>query len=149
MTVLNINKICRTILLTSAVFSVAAIGTAMTTPEASAASCWNHNGSEMRITATGGGGRSIRYLRPKSSLRSTGVRRGTLLFNGHYDGHSYTGTARRFSRFCVGSPQTYQVGGPANAQRIVLSGNRDKNRRCQHTGRNVWDTLVFTFIRAC
>lgn len=119
------------------------------TTSAQAASCWNHNGSVMRITATGGGGREIRYLEPRSVLRNAGVRRGTLLFNGQYDGRSYFGTARRFSRFCVGSPQLYGVSGPANNSRIVLRGSRDNNRRCQPTGRRVSDRLVFTFLYAC
>ncbi|MEL7272411.1 MAG: hypothetical protein AAGK33_03135 [Pseudomonadota bacterium] len=116
---------------------------------AQAASCWNHNGSVMRITATGGGGREIRYLQPRQVLRNAGVRRGTLLFNGFYNGRSYSGTARRFSRFCPGSPQTYGVSGPANNSRIVLRGNRDKNRRCQPTGVRTTDRLVFTFLYPC
>lgn len=135
--------------LCSAALSGLAMAAGIFSAPAFAASCWNHNGSVMQITATGNGGREIRYLEPKSSLLRSGVRRGTLLFNGHYNGSRYSGTARRFSRYCLGSPQTYGVSGPANSSRITLSGRRDKNRRCLNTGQIVRDTLVFTFLYPC
>ncbi len=133
----------------SAALFVAVFATGASSTSAFAASCWNHNGSVMRITASGGGGREIRYHKPKSSLRRAGVRKGTLLFNGNYNGKRYSGTARRFSRHCVGSPQTYGVSGPANNSRITLRGSRDKNIECQNTDRTVTDRLVFTFLYAC
>ena len=124
-------------------------GGAFTSTAAFADSCWNHNGSLMRIIPGGGGRRTIVYERPRQVLRNAGVRSGTVLFTGRYNGSRYNGTARRFSKFCVGSPQTYGVAGPANNSRIVLRGSRDKNRRCQNTGRIVRDRLVFTFSHAC
>ena len=47
---------------------------------ASADSCWNHNGSVMRLIARGNK-RWFYYEEPKQVLRRAGVRQGTLLFN--------------------------------------------------------------------
>lgn len=117
---------------------------------AHADSCWNHNGSTMRLKATGNR-RTFIYERPRSVLRAAGVRRGTVLFTGVKRGDWYSGTARRFSKFCPGSPLVYSVEGPvsSNQLRVRVSGSRPVHKRCQPTGRNAHDDLVFTYIRQC
>ena len=72
----------------------------LTAPSANADSCWNHNGSLMRLKASGDQ-RWMYYEAPREVLRRAGVKRGTLLFDGWKRGNSYTGSARRFSRSAV------------------------------------------------
>ncbi len=83
---------------------------------ASADSCWNHNGSVMRLVAQGNK-RWFYYENPKQVLRRAGVRRGTLLFNGRKQGNFYSGTARRFSKYCPGEALEYNVEGPVRRGR--------------------------------
>ena len=66
---------------------------------AHADSCWNHNGSLMRLKANGNA-RAFYYENPRSVLANAGVVRGTLLFDGAKNGNRYDGTARRFSTRC-------------------------------------------------
>ena len=49
-------------------------------------SCWDHNGSIMRLKAQGNQ-RWFYYEKPRSVLYASGVRPGTLLFNGGKKGH--------------------------------------------------------------
>ena len=132
--------------------AIAAFGVGLTgsISSANAASCWDHNGSLMRLEASGNQ-RWIYYERPRSVLRKAGVRKGTLLFNGVKNGNWYSGTARRFSKYCPGNPLTYSVEGPvaSNQLRITVEGNREVARRCVGTGRMAWDTLVFTYSHKC
>ena len=116
---------------------------------AEAASCWYHNGSLMRVTAGGGGSRTMKYVTtPHSWQARAGVYPGTVLFTGHFDGARYSGNARRFSKGCPGSPQHYYVSGPANSNRIILRG-RYNTGGCAMNGRMKNDRLVFTFSHAC
>lgn len=117
---------------------------------ARADSCWNHNGSIMRLQAHGNQ-RWLSYEVPKPSLRNSGVRRGTLLFNGRKIGNTYEGTARRFSKYCVGTPLEYFVSGPVarNQLRVTVYGERQVYRRCQGTGQYRQDKLVFTYSHKC
>ena len=117
---------------------------------AAADSCWNHNGSLMRLKASGNQ-RWIYYEVPKSSLRKSGVRRGTLLFNGRKSGNYYIGTARRFSKYCPGTPLEYSVEGPVRSDQLQVTvyGSRQIYKRCQPTGRFADDTLVFTYKHKC
>ena len=117
---------------------------------AEAASCWWHNGSLMRLEASGNQ-RWMYYERPRQVLRNAGVRRGTLLFNGRKNGNWYSGTARRFSKFCPGTPLEYFVEGPVsqNQLRVTVHGVRNVYRRCRDTGRKAQDTLVFTYAHQC
>ncbi len=125
-------------------------GFAVTTTAANADSCWNHNGSTMRLVAEGNR-RWFYYENPKPSLRNAGVRAGTLLFNGRKDGNYYLGTARRFSKFCPGNPYEYHVEGPVRRDqlKVTVEGEREVHNRCRGTGRRSWDTLVFTYIGKC
>lgn len=117
---------------------------------AMAASCWLHNGSLMRLEDSGNQ-RWLYYENPKPSLRPAGVRPGTLLFNGRKDGNWYSGTARRFSKYCIGTPLEYYVEGPVlqNPLRVVLRGTRNVYRQCRDTGRVANDELVFTYSHRC
>ena len=130
--------------------SIALVGLGATTVGASADSCWNHNGSIMRLKASGNQ-RWFYYENPKSQLRRAGVTPGTLLFNGRKNGNSYSGTARRFSRFCVGNPLEYSVGGPVSGDqlRVTLMGTYDEHQRCEPTGAVKSDRLVFTYAYDC
>ena len=58
--------------------------------KAAADSCWNHNGSVMRLKASGNQ-RWFYYEKPRTVLRAAGVRRGTLLFSGRKNGNWYSG----------------------------------------------------------
>lgn len=132
------------------IVTIAASTSLVSTTHAQAASCWNHNGSVMRLEASGNQ-RWFYYQNPKQVLRNAGVRPGTLFFNGRKNGNFYSGTARRFSRFCPGQPLTYYVEGPvaSNQLRVTLRGQYEVNRRCQPTGRVKNDRLVFTYMYQC
>ena len=124
--------------------------TLASTGVSNADSCWNHNGSLMRLKASGNQ-RWFYYEKPREVLRKAGVRRGTLLFNGRKNGNWYSGTARRFSKFCPGSPLEYYVEGPVRGDQlqVTVSGTRDVYKQCQYTGNVASDTLVFTYVRDC
>ena len=113
-------------------------------------SCWNHNGSLMRLKAAGNE-RAFYYERPKQGLRDAGVARGTLLFNGTNNNGYYSGTTRVFSKYCPRTPLEYYVEGPVdlNQTRVTLRGTREVMERCQPTGRSTTDTLVFTYSHQC
>lgn len=116
------------------------------TAQSAQASCWNHNGSTLRLVANGNN-RSFYYVRPKAVLRRAGVRNGTLLFNGRKNGDWYSGTMRRFSRFCPGVPLEYYVEGPVAVSqlKVTVDGSYKIHRQCKNTGRISFDHLVFTY----
>lgn len=130
--------------------SAAVSGNLVSSGVARADSCWNHNGSLMRLKASGNQ-RWLYYENPRQALRNSGVRRGTLLFNGRKNGNWYSGTARRFSRFCLGNPLEYYVEGPVRGDQlqVVVRGTREVHKRCQPTGQMATDELVFTYVRNC
>jgi hypothetical protein len=113
-------------------------------------SCWWHNGSLMRLEASGNQ-RWFTYERPKPELRRSGVQEGTLLFDGVRRGSRYIGTARVFSRYCLAHPLEYAVEGSVSRSdtRVVLRGTRDVQERCAPTGRVRTDTLVFDYAYDC
>ncbi|WP_306145863.1 hypothetical protein [Roseibium sp. MMSF_3412] len=113
-------------------------------------SCWNHNGSIMRLQAQGNQ-RWLSYEIPRDVLRVAGVQRGTLLFNGVKNGNWYSGTARVFSKYCPGSPLEYYVEGPVRGDQlqVTVTGTREVYNQCRPTGRVKTDTLVFTFSHDC
>ena len=117
---------------------------------ASADSCWNHNGSVMRLVAEGNN-RWFYYENPKQVLRRAGVRQGTLLFNGRKQGNFYSGTARRFSKYCPGEALEYHVEGPVRRVqlKVTVEGRREVYKQCRQTGRKAWDSLVFTYMYKC
>lgn len=128
---------------------LASVGISIAGP-ALADSCWNHNGSLMRLQAQGNQ-RWLSYERPRGVLANAGVRRGTLLFNGVKNGDWYSGTARVFSKYCPGSPLEYFVEGPVRGDQlqVTVTGTREVYQRCRPTGRYTTDTLVFTYSHQC
>lgn len=117
---------------------------------AQADSCWDHNGSVVRLVDKGLQ-RQFIYEVPQGTLVNAGVTRGTLLFVGLNRGDYFAGTARVFSRFCPADPLEYYVEGPVthNPLQVTISGVRDSNRQCRSTGALVQDTLVFTYLEDC
>ena len=113
-----------------------------------AASCWDHNGSVMRLKASGNE-RAFFYESPRSGLWDVGVRPGTLLFNGVKTGNWYSGTARVFSAGCA--PLEYFVEGPVRPDQlqVTVTGERAVYSQCVFTGRYTTDVLVFTYLRDC
>lgn len=121
-----------------------ATGPVIQTPAAQADE-WNHNGSAMKLIASGNARRFV-YLRPRDGLRGEGVSEGTVLFEGTRSGDTYSGTAYLFSRVC--GPQAYQVrGAVSNNDRLVtLSGQAPRlSTRCAIMGHSP-DTLVFEYL---
>lgn len=124
--------------------------TTLSSTSANADSCWNHNGSLMRLKASGNQ-RWMYYENPRQVLRNAGVKRGTLLFNGRKSGDWYSGTARRFSKHCPGNPLEYFVEGPVRSDQlqVTVRGTREVYKQCQPTGNIASDVLVFTYVRNC
>lgn len=123
---------------------------AATPAVAFADSCWNHNGSIMRLKASGNS-RTFVYERPREVLQRAGVQRGTVLFNGFKSGNFYEGTARRYSRFCPGTPLEYTVAGPVRADQLQVTvfGSYEVHEQCRATGSYKDDRLVFTYAYDC
>ncbi len=137
-------KFVLTISVISFTVSTAMPGTAL------ADSCWEHNGSLMRLKASGNQ-RWFYYENPRPVLRAAGVTSGTLLFEGEKTGNWYSGEARVFSRFCPGEPLVYRVAGPVRSDQlqVTMRGTREVYKKCQPTGRFVEDTLTFTYSHDC
>ena len=132
-------------------FIAAVLALVFMAPAALADSCWWHNGSLMRLVAQGEQ-RWMYYETPKQSLWNAGVQNGTLLFNGWNNNDYYSGTARVFSRHCVGSPLEYQVAGPVQRGgnlTIRMEGSREKQSQCYGTGQWTNDVLIFTYAYQC
>lgn len=147
---IRLPKIFRAVSAFAIGFGISSAAFMLSAPSAQAASCWDHNGSLMRLEASGNA-RTFVYVQPRAVLRRAGVRRGTVLFNGRKRGNSYVGTARRYSKFCPGSPLNYGVSGPiSNGQtKVTVRGERPVHRRCSPTGDIAYDTLVFTYSHRC
>ena len=113
-------------------------------------SCWMHNGSVMRLQASGDQ-RWFTYEAPRAGLYSAGVTPGTLLFSGTKSGNWYAGLSRVFSLACPGNPLEYWVEGPVtqNSTRVTMTGTRETSQNCVSTGQIVTDTLVFTYSHQC
>ncbi|BBU57879.1 hypothetical protein [Mameliella alba] len=114
-------------------------------------SCWDHNGSIMRLTDQGNNRWFWYETTPHSWQYPAGVTPGVLLFNGWKNGEWYSGTARRFSKYCPGTPLEYHVEGPVlqNPLRVQLTGQYQVQQNCQPTGEWRRDTLVFTYRYQC
>lgn len=126
--------------------ATAAVATAALAQDA----CYDHNGSVVRYHITGNGF-TITYERPKSVLRPAGVRRGTLLIDGRFRAHNVTATARRFSKYCPGSPLEYTVTGWFEGEdpNFELEGSYPVHDRCRPTGRTKYEVLRFRYLGDC
>ena len=103
---------------------------------------WNHNGSEMKLIASGKQRRFV-YEIPKAGLASAGIKPGTTVFKGARDGNEYSGTAYIFKKGC--DPQGYPVSGSvSNDERTVtMTGQRPHVGNGCSVDRYSDDTLVF------
>ncbi len=106
-------------------------------------SYWTHNGSLMRLAASGNA-RYFYYAAPRPGIANEGVRPGTLLFDGWRDGGRYAGTARVFSASC-GASAFHIEGWVASETHVILEGWRPVFRNCIATGEQVWERLDFTY----
>jgi hypothetical protein len=110
-----------------------------------AASTWDHNGSQVSLSATGAR-RQFHYQAPMASLLGLGVQPGTLLFDGRRNGNQYSGTAYVFSKVC--GARAYAVAGPVSPDErtVTMYGKApivDSNCR---VAKYRDDVLVFNFI---
>lgn len=109
---------------------------------------WTHNGSVVEIDAAPSGKNDgaesieIRYVEPKASLMSEGVKSGTLLFNGSRKGDSISGTIRIFNMKC-GTLEYAASGNQSSTGRIELKARRPVRANCAVTDRFVDEELVF------
>jgi len=110
----------------------------------SAITLWEHNGSQVTLSAIGPL-RQFRYATPAANLLDAGVQAGTVLFDGRRIRKQYSGTAYVFSTSCGGTP--YAVAGPVSAHRrtVTMYGKAPLvDSTCRAVGyRN--DVLVFNF----
>ncbi len=114
------------------------------TPQPRGTAIWLHNGSIMRLEASGNS-RRFYYEAPRAGMRNAGVNSGTLLFEGTRDGEAYSGTAYIFADGC--RPAPYPVIGSVSDgdRRVVMSGRAPRLAAdCSIKGTRD-DTLVFTF----
>lgn len=135
--------------------AVAALSLVLGSTAANAGSCWDHNGSLMRMVTIKQGRDAtvlLNYERPRSNIRAQGVRRGWTLFTGVKRGGYLTGTARAFSRQCPQDPKNFDVRGPdtRDSDELILEGYRPvREMDCTPTERARRTVLRFTNPRPC
>jgi hypothetical protein len=90
-------------------------------PGAAVSTLWTHNGSVMRLVASGAS-RSFVYEVPRRGLVEVGVKPGDVVLEGRREGQTYTGTAFIFTQACgrVGYPVSGQV--LEGERRVVVTG---------------------------
>jgi len=64
---------------------------------------------------------TVTYATPRSGLEESGVRSGTVLFKGYYEGERIEGTAYAFKAGCAPAPYDV-IGSQDNAGNIILRG---------------------------
>jgi len=101
-----------------------AVALALLSPAVAAQSAGSfvwHNGSLMQVNRFPGQLIEIRYIRPRPGLWDVGVRPGTLLLRGQWNGPVLTADAFVFSWQC--GPTPYSVSGGVDASNtLVLQG---------------------------
>ena len=108
---------------------------------AQSTSFWNHNGSTVKLEASGNA-RRFYYVEPRTGLAA---KPGDLLFEGQRNGSRYIGTAYLFSEIC--GPIGYAVDGVVgnNDRMVTLTGTAPRrNAQCQVMA-YFQDQLVFSF----
>lgn len=129
---------------------VALVAASSVAPRAEAGDCWGEvysfNGSDFDVTICSSGHLEMKYRSPRQALRSRGVRKGTLWFEGKVDNNRPVGTGRVFSANC--GPVLFQVSGSMRDQKeIRLTGEIPRvNNACRRTGETKWHTFVFHYV---
>jgi TIR domain len=114
-------------------------------PEAARQTFWSHNGSIVYLVVDGQH-RKFYYERPRPGMVQAGASKGSLLFDGEFQGSSYAGTAYVFDNRC--GPRTYYVVGPIldEGSRVVMRGSAPRvDHDCQVTS-YLNDTLEFKLL---
>lgn len=114
-------------------------------PVGSGTTYWNHNGSLMRLDASGSA-RSFAYEQPRPGMEAAGARPGDVVFEGRREGAGYVGTAYIFNKNCGRFP--YDVVGRVSPddRRVVLEGQAPRvGRDCRVDGTRR-DVLVFDLV---
>ncbi|MBX9926591.1 MAG: hypothetical protein K2Y05_09545 [Hyphomicrobiaceae bacterium] len=117
----------------------------LVSPPAPATNLWLHNGSKLRLEATGNARRFL-YVEPRRAMLEVGATPGGVVFEGTRTGSAYSGTAYVYSRQC--GRTGYAVSGTVSEDdRVVrLTGNAPiLADDCRPTSTKP-DTLVFTFV---
>jgi len=112
---------------------------------APAGSYWKHDGSIMRLEATGPS-RKFFFYKPSDDQLQAGAKAESLRFDGKISGKGYTGTAFLYSDKCGRS--AFQVSGEIenNDGRVVLSGRSPQvDGDCREIGRSD-QKLVFDLM---
>lgn len=105
---------------------------------------WMHNGSVMRLEASGTRRRFF-YSTPRPGMRKVGVAPGTLLFDGARNGETYAGTAYIFARGCPPTPYHVEGRVAGGDRRVEMTGRAPRiGAGCTTSGHRD-DELVFTF----
>lgn len=107
---------------------------------------WNHNGSIMRLVATGKS-RTFMYDNPRPGMRKAGAKQGDVVFEGTREGQSYSGTAYIYSKIC--GRKGYAVSGRVadDDRGVVLEGEvpvLDSDCKVKSTRR---DVLRFDYVK--
>jgi hypothetical protein len=113
-------------------------------PPTSSVAHWIHNGSIVRLTASGTK-REFYYISPRQGLLDVGVQQGALLFSGNRSGNSYTGTAYIFTKRC--GPVAYAVAGEVGTddRSVTMRGRAPRVDTNCHVVSTKDDTLTFVF----
>ena len=123
--------------------SASAEGKRGSTAASKLAAHWSHNGSLVSLVAHGKKQKFF-YDTPRIGLLDTGVKPGTLLFDGQRTGQNFEGTAYQFYRTC--KARGFKVTGTTSDDRrqITLKGKAPLlDLNCNVTGTRD-DVLIFT-----
>ena len=118
-------------------------------PAMEAVTCWDHNGSKMKLLANGTN-RRMAYLEVREGMREY-VNPGELVFDGSQVGDQWSGVAYVFIRGHRCAKMGYAVAGRSQgAGAFVLKGRAPlgASANCDPSGSRD-DTLVFTRLSSC
>lgn len=130
--------------------SLGAAGQALLAPANPSGSFWDHNGSLVRLEASGSSGlRRFVYQKVRPGMLEAGARPGDVVFEGRRQGRAYSGVAYVFNRMCGQTP--YPVSGRVtdDEKTIVLVGQAPLFSRngCNVVSRKD-DRLTFDYLES-